>query len=170
MSSVYLEEDAEVMSVKQRCKEILYSNISGMTRFKFIKKDGKKLTDATDVIKLIQDIKALDNICHKVLWEDEEHKGTKDEKHNASHNKSVNKGDEDKSGSSNGNGKSTNEESDGGNHSDKPCGHPRCDHKWKDCPNNTQKKDKKEKGKDSDDKKEYTGVQHDGKPMICLLW
>ena len=54
--SIYLEEDGELMSVKQMCKEVLYKNIPGMTRFKFIKKDGKKLTNCNKVTKLIQDI------------------------------------------------------------------------------------------------------------------
>ena len=74
------------------CNDILYKNILGMMRFKFIKKDGNKLTNADDVIEIIQDIEALDSICQKVLQEDEEHKRKKDEKCNASHNKSVDKG------------------------------------------------------------------------------
>ena len=51
--STYLEEDVQIMSVKQMCKEVLNKNIPHIVRFEFIMKDGKKLTSHDKVIKLI---------------------------------------------------------------------------------------------------------------------
>ena len=150
--SVYLEEDMEIMSVKQMCKEVLYKNIPGMTRFEFIKKDGKKLTDRDEVIELIQDIEALDSIHKKVLQEDEEHRRMHDKKTHNARGKLEDTNDK-HSNSCGCHNKPSKGGAENGNLVDKPCRRPMHDHKWRDCPNNPcNKNTKKDDKKTKDDK------------------
>ena len=58
-----------------------------MTKFEFVKKDGRKFADCNKVIKLIQDVEALDSICKKVLQEDEEHRCKGEERNSNSRGK-----------------------------------------------------------------------------------
>ena len=124
----------------------------GITRFESIKKDRKKLTDHNEIIKLIQDIEALDSIRKKIMQEDEKHRCEHKEKNNNARGKS-----EDANNKHSNNHGHHNKPSDGrtenSNLGDKPCRSPRHDHKWRDCPNNLCNKSiKKEDKKTKDDK------------------
>ena len=103
-----------------------------MTRFEFIKKDGKKHTNHNKVIELIQDIEALDSICMKVLRKDEGCRHKHEEKNSNSRERSA-----DKNKHSNNHGchnKPSQGRADNSKPGNMPRRCPRHDHKWQDCP------------------------------------
>ena len=150
--SVYLEEDVEIISVKQMCKEVLYKNIPGMTRFEFIKKSGKKLINCNEVINLIQDIEALDSISKRVLQEDKEQHHKHEEKTNNTNRKSedTNNKHSNNHGCQN---KPSEAGTENGNPNNKPCRCPGHDHKRQDGHNNLHNKNIKKDDKETKDNK-----------------